>query len=555
MNPVAEWIKDNIDLVGYMTTHDPNFKRDKGTYKTLCWNHADHTPSLRIIPNSSRLYCDSCNWSGTVIDAIVHFEGLTEKQVFEKYHDQAILPPRPIANQKPPPPIEGTRVQAEDKPTELVATYSYQDEFGDELFWVKRYNPKGFSQGHTGPDGEDIKNLKGIDRVPYNLPNVLKSDVVWIGEGEKDCDSLHEYEAIVATTNPGGSGNWTDAYSQFLEGKEVVLAPDNDDAGKIHLKKVLESVSRLAKVVKIVTIPSPHKDITDYLEAGGRAKDLVDDAVVLYGGIEIPIYSEAERDTLAQKQAKLGDAGKLDLNKWLKGFGNSGFLYPGDLAVLLGATGCGKSSALQGIAHAARPLTVLFFQLELTAEQIRFREVGMRSHRTALEIRQDYAKGHKYSLGKDDHIYCWDRTGLTPEIMEKAIIHSELKIGKKPEIILVDYLQLMVLEGKHSRYERFSTIAESLKRIAKSTSSIVIVASQVQRSSTDEEVILGLQSGKETGSIENSATLLFGIERVDGVGHNSNIPILKYTRGNAGFRIPCNLNSSLNITEVRHGIN
>jgi replicative DNA helicase len=116
--------------------------------------------------------------------------------------------------------------------------------------------------------------------------------------------------------------------------------------------------------------------------------------------------------------------------------------------------------------------------------------------------------------------------------MERVIIESELKTGKKPDLVLLDYVGLVQGGGGGKRYERMSTIAEDLKRLARATKTVIFIASQVGR--TDDEEV-NLHSGKDSGSLENSAQIVLGATRtrVDEI----KIAILKQTKKSGEFSI------------------
>ena len=73
----------------------------------------------------------------------------------------------------------------------MVASYPYEDERGDILFEMVRFDPKDFRQrrpdGHGGWDWK----LDGVRRVPYWLPELTEAiasgNIVFVVEGEKDC--------------------------------------------------------------------------------------------------------------------------------------------------------------------------------------------------------------------------------------------------------------------------------------------------------------------------------------------------------------------------------
>ncbi len=62
--------------------------------------------------------------------------------------------------------------------------------------------------------------------VPYNLPEVLKADMVFIPEGEKDVETLREI-GLTGTTNPRGAGKWRAEFNEYFRNKDVVVLSDN----------------------------------------------------------------------------------------------------------------------------------------------------------------------------------------------------------------------------------------------------------------------------------------------------------------------------------------
>jgi replicative DNA helicase len=114
-----------------------------------------------------------------------------------------------------------------------------------------------------------------------------------------------------------------------------------------------------------------------------------------------------------------------------------------------------------------------------------------------------------------------------PEI-EEYINRSELKIGKRPSVVMIDYIGL-IQGGGNKRYERMSTIAEEVKVLAKSTNTVVFLASQKRRT---EEQGVGLHDAKDSGSVENSSALVLGLSRPS--KDMMQVKVLKQTRGTSG---------------------
>lgn len=137
---------------------------------------------------------------------------------------------------------------------------------------------KDFLQRQPDGKGGWTWNLKGIEPVLFNLPDVLAAQTVFVVEGEKCADQLNDeliraklHGPTVATTNAGGAGKWRDSYSEALVGKYVVFLPDNDEPGEKHAAKACPSIAEHAGALKVLRLPDlpPKGDIIDFFEAGG----------------------------------------------------------------------------------------------------------------------------------------------------------------------------------------------------------------------------------------------------------------------------------------------
>ena len=157
----------------------------------------------------------------------------------------------------------------------IVATYDYQDENGDLLFQVVRYEPKSFAQKHRNSTGEWIWNLEGVRRVLYHLPELIitgPSETIYFVEGEKDADNLWQWGQI-ATTSPGGANGWQDEYARYLTGKRICIIPDRDGPGMSYARQVANSLIGKAEL-KTILLPEGTKDISDWLDTGGDIEKL-----------------------------------------------------------------------------------------------------------------------------------------------------------------------------------------------------------------------------------------------------------------------------------------
>lgn len=164
----------------------------------------------------------------------------------------------------------------QEKP-KVVAEYIYTDENGHPLYKVIRFEPKNFIQARYN-DGHWIFKMTGVTYVLYNLPNVIKSNIVYFVEGEKDANNLNSL-GLVATTTAGGAAGFkkkASDYIKWLEGKTVYIIPDNDKAGYKYADDIKDALLKNnIKDVKILKLKQAipelkeKQDISDVLKEYG----------------------------------------------------------------------------------------------------------------------------------------------------------------------------------------------------------------------------------------------------------------------------------------------
>lgn len=187
----------------------------------------------------------------------------------------------------------------------LTKTYDYRDAGGALLYQVCRYdwtdpaNPKGHSKTFLQriPDekkagGFAYKVKDRITPVPYRLRELL-DDIkagrpVFLVEGEKKVDMMRA-AGIPATCNHGGAGKFPDELVPYFRGVDLVILPDNDEAGRKHVGVAGGKLEGIARRIRTLEIPGlPEKGgVDDWLPAGGTAEalyDLVDAAAKPFVG-------------------------------------------------------------------------------------------------------------------------------------------------------------------------------------------------------------------------------------------------------------------------------
>lgn len=151
--------------------------------------------------------------------------------------------------------------------------YDYVDENEKLLFQVVRLFPKKFFQRRL-IEGKWVYNLNNTRKVLYRLPEVIKAEIVFIVEGEKDVENLrkklYEWKYAAVTTCPGGSSSWKEEYNIYFKDKIVYIIPDNDDAGHRLAQIVAVNIFQSASSVAIVSLPNlkVKEDVSDWFEKG-----------------------------------------------------------------------------------------------------------------------------------------------------------------------------------------------------------------------------------------------------------------------------------------------
>ena len=525
--------------------------------------HKDKHLCVTVDVDKQLWHCNDCGDGGDILTWMAIASNRTNAEVVKEVCGNGFVPV----------PIPAATIETGNEPKyETVATYDYLNAAGDLVYQVVRQQaqstdkPSGyvktFRQRRPDDSGGWIYNMEGVERVLYRLPEIIKAKTVWVVEGEKDADRLVRL-GFVATCNVSGAGKWLQAYSETLAKKVVAICGDNDEAGQEHVKKVFDSLAGKAKSVRVVRLPKEYKDVSDYADsfktdelAKAALFGLFDFAAPCVRGVSLPVFKVSELEDQYRRHVNRIDSTSLNLSRWIPSLKTIRPLVPGEVALLLGATGIGKTAALSNIALHSWPLPTLFFELELPPELMFERILALKTKISCMDIERAYKTGDE--LGEEaidkklSHLHICTQPKLKVEDIERIIVQSELKIGERPKVVLIDYIGLVAGLGK-SRYERVSAVAEDLKVIAKSTQTVIVMASQVNRASTSENPEITLESGKDSGSLENSSGLVIGLWRDanEGMMGTIKLRILKSTKGGASKEaIVCNYDlNTLAITE------
>ncbi len=531
------------------------------TNKCPTVEHGNMHLCVSIDPQKQVWHCNDCDIGGSVIDWVMHEKGMDFKTALTELggdadttHDSRPATKYSVASIEPSP-----KVQSSGEGKAISKLYNYTDETGKLIYQVVRFEPKSFCQRQ--PDGEDWKwNLEGVTRVLYNLPEVLKSQTVLLCEGEKDADTLIEL-GYCATTNVCGSKAWFPAYADTLKNKNVFIFSDNDEAGDKHYRAVIASLDGKVNSAKKVNVPKEFKDVSDWLkgcfntesEAKQALSEAIEQSVM---AIEpLPLYTIYEMEERFQDYVKEVNNKGFSLGRLAPEYGNK-TMMPGELIMVMGDTGQGKTAFMQYMARSARPLPTLFFELELPLEAMFMRNTQMECACLEDDVLKDYREGSQSMREKFknlDHILTCDKSGISMDYIEKLIEQSELKFGKHPAMVMIDYMGL-VKGVSFNRYEAMAAKAQQAKVLAKNTGTVVVMGSQVGRPQKDDKgnrgarKALSLHDARGAGELEESANLILGITK-DNADNPEDADIitvktLKFTRGKVDKEVYFNFNGN-----------
>lgn len=244
---------DPLDLIEQrLVERVAKVKRRGDKIEACCPAHDDRSPSLGVARGSTRDIVIKCQ-AGCSADDVMQALELAWTDLSESRHDDAVM------------------------------EYPYVTAAGEVAYVVVRKPGKKFLQKHRDSTGEWVWNLKGVQRLLYRLPDVLRGvtdgKTVCIVEGEKDADRLASIGAV-ATCNSGGAddGNgskFTGAMADVLMGASVVIIADKDRSGYVHAAHVRRLLLERGCTVRVKE-PAIGKDISNHLDAGKGYADLID---------------------------------------------------------------------------------------------------------------------------------------------------------------------------------------------------------------------------------------------------------------------------------------
>lgn len=152
-----------------------------------------------------------------------------------------------------------------------AAVWTYEDAHGYPVGIIVRWDrADGSKDIRPAARHGDGWRLEGMAKpYPlYRLPELAAAERVYVCEGEKAADAAWEL-GLIATTSPHGANSAASADWSPLAGKDIVVLPDNDAAGRKYAATVEACLAKQLPPATVRTILLPglaeKQDIVDWI--------------------------------------------------------------------------------------------------------------------------------------------------------------------------------------------------------------------------------------------------------------------------------------------------
>jgi phage/plasmid-associated DNA primase len=245
-----------------------NVSRCSGGWKACCPAHEDHSPSLSISEGTDGRILVKCH-AGCTTEQVVAAMRLSLSDLFPDsgMTDSFNLPELSRKSAK-------AAQHRSKKPMRKTSFHPYS-KGGQIVAGVFRFDPADGSDGkqyvpvHSTPSGGAVGDPPGGWPV-YRLEDIQQhlDDPVFLVEGEKAADALAEL-GLTVTTSAHGSNAWKKTDWSPLVGRDLIVMPDNDEAGRKYISSVVSHLHELGGTQSLRRIDLSH------LAAKADAYDLI----------------------------------------------------------------------------------------------------------------------------------------------------------------------------------------------------------------------------------------------------------------------------------------
>ena len=153
------------------------------------------------------------------------------------------------------------------------AEWNYLDKNNRLLAVVYRYDNDQGKQFRIW----DIKSRKAKApdiRPLYNIPGIATSKKIILVEGEKTADALIKNGFTATTAMFGANAPIEKTDWSPLQGKELIIWPDNDEAGISYAERLSKHLTNICSFISVLSPPDDKKDKWDAFDAVAEKFDI-----------------------------------------------------------------------------------------------------------------------------------------------------------------------------------------------------------------------------------------------------------------------------------------
>lgn len=362
---------ESIELVKEASIYDVvslvlTLKRVGPNWKASCPFHNESTPSFTVSPTKGIFKCFGCGRSGDGIAFVMEHEKMAYIDAIRFIATKLNIEMEEMDDKRGP--VEKPAPRLEKLGSKSLAFLEGQRKISNNtLLRLKiteaiEWMPKAKKEVTTicfnyyrdeqlinikfrGPD-KDFKMAKNAELIFYNLDALKGEKECVIVEGEIDVASMHESGIFNSVSVPNGASakgemrlEYLDnCFDAFLGMEKIILATDNDEPGR----RLRTELARRLGTERCYQVDWPQgcKDTNDVLVKVGpdavrqlvaKAKEWPLEGILTFDDVE------AEFDDLYENGYPPG------LRTHIPGFDRMLTFYPGQLTIVTGAPGSGKS--------------------------------------------------------------------------------------------------------------------------------------------------------------------------------------------------------------------
>jgi len=290
-----------IPLEAYFSSHVEKGKLDANGMTGLCPFHEDKARSFSVNLRTSQWICFAGCGDGNIASFHAKITGTDTKTAYKdllniyNLSDEKKKPP-------PPDPIDKSITEkfAKNMTPEVITYLANEKGWSQDVITkyqigyiqkekrvsipivdekgivvnIRKYKPNAV--------GEEIKVLswkKGLGKSRLFPISILEEtpieDPIVISEGEADtlCGLSH---GLACITQTAGAKTWKPEFNKVFKGRRIIIAYDNDEAGREGTLTVLKYVSAVAESVETIQWPdyfNEKEDLSDFFVKYGKTAE------------------------------------------------------------------------------------------------------------------------------------------------------------------------------------------------------------------------------------------------------------------------------------------